>query len=409
MTSSDAAERRRLPLNFQYPNISTVGSAKLASLADAALASDPAVLARLRVQFAEDRKAFEDFTSGIRRLADGDAVGASETFLQILDGQFYIAGSMCQVLALLVRDEISPAISLYNTTIDLIRAAESGSASGLFGDRALAQETRRCLQAAESAKATAGEWPLPRLFRIILSYPRSGNTYLRQFLSFAFSTPPYTVYSGVSRIFSRQFHDPADRDAVFLKDHVLREEYFKMPIVAPVRDGRDAVVSLARFLYAEGSHNLVHKGELASFISFVADRMPYGFWGDHTLALLKAKARGSDVRWVRYEQVFNHFSKLVELAEEIAGSHDLIRVDEAAFVRFVATEKIRLAAKSDWSEHLRMPQDSYLPANWTIGGGSIDWRTAFDGPARRRFHDLGGTEALVRMGYETDEDWWRQG
>src|ERR1700733_10438992 len=99
------------------------------------------------------------------------------------------------------------------------------------------------------------------------------------------------------------FPNVAPNEAVFVKNHKLEAEYLSADILAPIRDGRDAVVSLARFLYAEGSHNLIGRGELADFISFVAARMPYGFWGGHSLDLLRASDHGARIRLVRYENV----------------------------------------------------------------------------------------------------------
>ncbi|MGD1065801.1 MAG: hypothetical protein ABR975_03205, partial [Vulcanimicrobiaceae bacterium] len=79
----------------------------------------------------------------------------------------------------------------------------------------------------------------------------------------------------------------------------------------------------------------------------------------------------------------------------------------AGFLAFVASEKHRLASRPEWSENVPLPEDTYIPTNWSIAANTIDWQTAFDAPARRRFHDLGGTEALLRLGYETNENWWR--
>jgi hypothetical protein len=197
--------------------------------------------------------------------------------------------------------------------------------------------------------------------------------------------------------------------AVFVKDHVLQPHYLTGEILGPIRDGRTSMVSLARYLYAEGSNRFVRRGELADFISFVAAQMPYGFWGDHARALLDARDGGTRVRLVRYEEVIGRYSRLLALAREIANGTPVPCEDEAGYNDFVAAEKRRTQVGPGWSDEIALPEGSFLPQNWSIGGETINWRHAFDAPARRRFHDLGGTEILVRLGYETDEDWWRQG
>jgi hypothetical protein len=257
--------------------------------------------------------------------------------------------------------------------------------------------------------AAAGPLRIAAPFRYLIGYPRSGNTLLTQFLSFAFAAPNYSVYPGAGWYFSRRFHEREPGHAVFVKDHVLRSEYLEDEILSPVRDGRDATVSLARYLYAEGSNPFVRRGELADFLSFVAARSPYGFWGDHTRALLAARDRGARVRLARYEEIFGDYRRLLDLARELADGAPVPCVDEESYLAFVARWQRRIARQPQWSEGVALPEDSFIPRNWSIGGGTIDWRSAFDVPARRRFHDLGGTEMLVRLGYETDENWWRQG
>jgi len=230
---------------------------------------------------------------------------------------------------------------------------------------------------------------------------------LNQFLSYAFAAPHYSVYPSEARYFSRRFHEQAPGHAVIVKDHILRPEYLDADILSPVRDGRTAIVSLARYLYGEGSNRFVRRGEVADFISFVAAEMPYGFWGNHTNALLDARERGARIRLVHYADVLGNFSRLLALAREIANGANVPCEDQRGFDEFVSSNKRRLSRVPGWSESLDLPVDTFIPKNWSIGGETIDWREAFDAPARRRFHEFGGTEALIRLGYETDEGWWR--
>jgi hypothetical protein len=239
-------------------------------------------------------------------------------------------------------------------------------------------------------------------------HPRSGNTLLIQFLSFAFEAPDYSVYPGDGRYFSRAFYEPTPGHPVFVKDHILRPEYLEEAILCPVRDGRDAMVSLARYLYSEGNSSFVRRGELADFLSHAATQTPYGFWGTHTRELLNARKQGVQVQLMRYEMFGNHRA-LLALARELAGHGPVPRAEEDGYIAFTACLRLWLAQHLGWSEGIALPDASFVRQNWAAGAGTIHWRSAFDAQAQRRFHELGGTEMLIELGYETDRDWWRHG
>jgi hypothetical protein len=45
---------------------------------------------------------------------------------------------------------------------------------------------------------------------------------------------------------------------------------------------------------------------------------------------------------------------------------------------------------------------------WQQSRGKSNWRASFDRAAAKAFHDTGGTEMLIELGYESDPDWWKQ-
>jgi hypothetical protein len=328
---------------------------------------------------------------------DADALAALEP----------TCGAAASVVCALVLAEIgalAAALTVRNRRSDLVRAAPT--VPTYASDAALLREAARALQRA-GASADASAAPPAGTFRYVVGYPRSGNTLLLQFLEYAFDAPPYTVYPATGRLYASALADAALTGPTFVKDHVARPSAFGAPILNPVRDGRTALVSLARYLYAEGSNPFVRRSELAAFFDHVRDRMPYGFWADHVRVVLDARDRGADVRVVRYEELTGTHAQRVALARELSGGTPAPREDEPGFHAFVAAEKRRLGSRPEWSEGVPLPADTFIPSNWSIAGDTIDWHAAFDAPGRRRFHDLGGTEALLRLGYESDESWWR--
>jgi hypothetical protein len=395
---------------FMSPAIAVVGRTKLGALIAAITLRDEVTLATMRAEFADDADAFDHFVSGVCRLAAGDHATASSEFARVQSVKWLVSAGVLHAIALAATGEFRQAIALANRISDFVRASGMAGAPSYVADAALLREGVRCVQVAEAAfPAATGPLQIASPFRYVIGYPRSGNTLLIQFLSFAFATPNYSVNPGAGWYFSRRFHERAPGHPVFVKDHVLHPEYLEHEILSPIRDGRDSMVSLGRYLYAEGNSPFGRRGELADFLSYVAARMPYGFWGDHTRALLEARDRGARVRFIRYEEIFGDYQRLLALARELADGLPVPCVDEEQYDVFVARWKVRLALHRHWSEGIALPEDSFIPRNWSIGGGTIAWRSAFDAAARRRFHDLGGTEMLLRLGYETDEDWWRQG
>lgn len=321
---------------------------------------------------------------------------------------WWVQAELEDVLALAAVGELREAIALRNTVTDRFRASQEDPAKYDLG-MGLLRAVHEALRAAEAESPIArAPLQIAPLFRYVVGYPRSGNTLIQEFLCYAFGAPRYSVYCEKgARYFSRRFHERAPGHAVFVKDHVLDPAYLEDEILSPVRDGRTSIVSLARFLYGQGANRFVRRGELADFISYVAATMPYGFWGDHTNALLDARDRGARIRLVHYADVFGDFRQLRALAHEIANGLETTPDDERAFTAYSVARKRRLSSTPGWRESIDLPDDSFIPKDWSIGGETIDWRQAFDAPARRRFHEFGGTEALLRLGYETDEGWWR--
>jgi hypothetical protein len=398
-----------LPFGFICPDAVKAGDISLAILLAAVLRDDRETLATMRAQAEGDAAAYDTFIRAARSLVECDHASAAREFASVQAPDWKIAASILRAIALAAGGELRQAIALANQTGDVIRASGSAGAKTYWADLAMLAEAGRCIQAAEARHpAPVGPVQIASPLRYLIGYPRSGNSLLTQFLSFAFAAPNYSVYPASGWYFSRRFYERAPGHPVFVKDHILQPEYLDHEILSPVRDGRNATISLARYLYAQGKSPFVRRGELADFISHAAAHFEYGFWGDHTRRLLEASDQGARIRWLRYEEIFRNYGRLVELAEDLAGAEPVPCLDQGAYLAFVEWWQRRLRRQPQWSEELPLPADSFIPQKWSIGGDTIDWRRAFDLPARRRFHELGGTEMLIRLGYETDEDWWRR-
>lgn len=394
-----------LPFGFTAPEHASIGTINLGALiADAARGNETA-LASVRMRHADEVDSFDRFVAAVRVLIKGDHVKAADEFARFDGLHWQMPATALCALATAAAGDCRGAIKIANQMSDRIFDRHAVAFPIRRHAVALHKETIRCIKLAEASLPVVSDHSrLASRPRYVIGYPRSGSTMLTQFLSFAFAAPRYTVYAAASRYFSKGYHEPAPGHAVFVKDHILHPEYAEDAIVSPIRDGRDVMVSLARYLYVEDGSPFIQRGELADFLSYVAGRMPYGFWATHTRALLAARDRGVNIRIVRYEELFRNYQGLLTLARDLADGWPVACEDQAEYLALVAHDQ-RMDAVTPLPEPF--PDDSFIPGNWTVGGGTIHWRRAFDRPARRRFHELGGTELLLRLGYETDEDWWR--
>jgi hypothetical protein len=399
-----------LGLPFTCPETASVGGVSLASLIDAVARGDSVALATFRAQTGQLARELDRFVAGLRHIVSRDYAAAVQDFTTVGAPSWGVAASILRALAAAASGDLRGGLALANQTRDDLREAlERGEIDERYlADLALIRAALQCLAEIERSQPVPAARPaIPAPFFYVVSYPRSGNSLLRTFLSFAFRAPTYSVYPGDGRYFSRYFHDTSQPHAVFVKDHSWRDEYSDENVLAVVRDGRDVSLSYARYLYADGYHTYVGPHDLSAFLTFVTER-GIGFWADHVRTVLAARERGGRIRLVRYEDIFRNYAGLSALARQIANGAPVPRDDQAAFVSHLAESK-RMFVGAGWKPNVTLPEDSYLPRDWSVGGGTIDWRRAFDLPARRRFHELGGTEMLLKLGYETDPVWWRSG
>lgn len=392
-------------LGFTCPETTRVDGIALAALIRAAAAGDAAALAAFRAASTETEN-FDLFVAGQQRLLDGDAPAAADLFRAITPGAWQVAAMVLRSLAALGARDLRQAYAIANATRDSIEAARLAREPGYLPVRDLVMAGLQAVIGAEDAYPPAGPVSLSAPFRYLISYPRSGSTALRVFLHFAFAAPRYSVYPGDGRYFSRRFHDPAPGHAVFVKDHEWCDDYAEDESLGLVRDGRNAILSYARFLFIQGATQQIRRGELADFIGWTAGNPPLGFWGDHTRRLIEARDRGARLEILRYEDYVGDFGKLCGLARRLAAGTAAICEDEAQY-RALSAPHIGAAAER-WGQSITLPADSFIPQDWAIGAEKIRWQDSFDAAGARRFHELGGTELLMRLGYETDEAWWRQ-
>jgi hypothetical protein len=263
------------------------------------------------------------------------------------------------------------------------------------------------LLAEETMSPSRGSEPVRRAGPTcyVVSYPRSGNTMVMNALSCIFRVPAYSVFPNDGYFFSRFLYDASDASVAAIKDHVYRGSYLKDRVIYLIRDGRDASVSLCRFLEPGNHMNVEDDERFGAFLIATDQSYLFGSWAANVRLALKAQAAGADILISRYEDVRANPDEYFRIADFVAPDHVMSR-DRAEVVSHVERGKSELTGPEWGFDGQAVP---VLFKTWNQHRGESNWRTVFGPAARKVFHDQGGTELLMQFGYETDPDWWRNG
>lgn len=237
-----------------------------------------------------------------------------------------------------------------------------------------------------------------RLF--LVSYPRSGSTLLRKYFSLLQGQPQGSVYQAdVVNESSAPLAQGLERIEL-VKSHQLPDG--DSDIVYLVRDGRNATLSFLYMKFLMGNHRFSARREILDALRYVDAEE--GSWASHV--------RNASAQCARRRILFAKYEDLVTRPEWF-----LQRVLEFAQAAppssAVLSECVRLERKSDSYERNPYNGYSFQPEPnsiyETIKRHRFEdyWRFVFDADCRRHFHEQGGTEFLLRFGYESSADWWQ--
>lgn len=232
----------------------------------------------------------------------------------------------------------------------------------------------------------------------LLSYPRSGSTYLRQLVAELQGRPQLSAYPGdVVLPEGPALTDGLD-DVRLVKSHGAAAH--SVPAVHLVRDGRDASVSNLFLKELSGRRPRMRRGDLVAGLRHL-DEVGEA-WPAHTSAV-RSLGSGDAVITVRYEDlVADPSATLGRLMARFGGAVAPDELD-AAVARVAASRTYEANPLNGHHVHLD-PDSLFVPLR--AGRGGAHWHDVFDAPARRCFHEQGATPHLLRYGYESSADWW---
>ena len=300
----------------------------------------------------------------------------------------------------------------------IVARAEDGRTEEALTFTAMAIERRAVppvhrLLAALEAASSPPEGPMTdaegRPLVFVVSYPRSGNTRFLNILAGAFPGSRFTALLSEGRYVSPRGPGCAARGPVFVKDHVLREEYRHNPVVYLARDGRDCCLSFNDFKLRKPDveEATIRRGadSLEVILERGADR--FGAWPAHVTAALDWKAAGRNLTIVTYDALMADDGYPVVAGALAVAGVDLSRDRYEAGLRNAADKEEQLRAKAPgWARERIYPQGSMMD-RWLDIADASKWRSLLGPEDRARLHAAGFTEPLLRAGFEGDPNWWQ--
>jgi len=240
-------------------------------------------------------------------------------------------------------------------------------------------------------------WPLFPEDVFIVSYPRSGNTWIRfllanlkadvdrpiDFVEMERLVPDIHVFGQWEMIHKM----PPGR---FIKSHMLFDKRYKR-VIYVVRDGRDVMVSYYH-LHCPRNYPL-------SFLEFLRlhARIWPGHWHQHVQSWLDHAGELSFLL-VRYEDLL---AGPVEQFRRIAEFVDM-PTDRQLLTRAVENSTFEYLHKMELEKG--HPQCSDPRLKFFRKGGCGGWKQYF-GPEHKRLFKQQANDVLLRLGYIDSEDW----
>jgi hypothetical protein len=230
---------------------------------------------------------------------------------------------------------------------------------------------------------------------MIVSYPRSGNTWVRFLLANLLedSRYPLNFQQMQNRVPSIHSNDECRKIPVissprFIKSNMPYEPEYKK-VIYIVRDGRDVMVS---------AYNYYFSSNQISFLDFLQLNIWPGPWHAHVLSWLD-KAQQLDLLLVRYEDLLKNTTIQLKYIAHFIGlntNHD--KIDRA-----VRHSSFKALTKMEANQSFSSRTQPNLHKFFRTGKSGL-WKQYFHEEHKTVFKPP-ANPVLARLGYITDPDW----
>jgi hypothetical protein len=231
----------------------------------------------------------------------------------------------------------------------------------------------------------------------LVSYPRSGNTLVREYFSILQGRPQRSVYDG-------DVLKPFCTALTRALDHVDLIKSHQVPppdgsLIYLVRDGRDAAISFLYMSFLFGGHQYFRLSDLYDGLRHL-DEIE-GFWGEHVAKALE-QSKSRPVLFVRYEDlVKSPQTTLARMAAFLGAQLSVELLNECVRRQGISDSY----ASNFYNGYIYQPVKDLIYDILKRHRRQDYWRLIFDGRSKRYFHDRGGTQLLLHFGYERSADW----
>lgn len=233
---------------------------------------------------------------------------------------------------------------------------------------------------------------------LILSFPRSGNTWVRFLLANLVeheSAEPinfHTVHKVIPdlEVAEQQELVTNTLSPRFFKSHILRKDWNFKKAIYVVRDGRDAMVSYYHYLTQLGRFD----GDFLRFLA-LQDLHPC-FWHEHVESWLQWQDSHEGLL-IRYEDLISNCSRELDTMAQFAG----LSCNEDALKSAVSNSTF-IAMKKAEQEKGRPLGSSSL--QFVRKGELGNWRSLFEKGHIELFKKQ-ANKILLKLGYIDTEDW----
>jgi hypothetical protein len=228
----------------------------------------------------------------------------------------------------------------------------------------------------------------------IVSYPKSGNTWMR-FLVGNYLTGNECTFENCHKITPDIHMNPERCSAIkrprFIKSHAPYRSQYPNAIYM-VRDGRDVAVSY--YHYKLRMRDIAPDTDFAEFLeSFNQGRVdPFDTWSDHVQSWLD---QADSLLLVRYEDLQDDAELELRRVLEFSG------VDiEEGLQSAVDASKFENMKEQEEKDRETVDRGSKSSERFMRKGKSGQWQDYFDGETHREFLEFHGS-SLRRLGYVT--------
>ena len=228
----------------------------------------------------------------------------------------------------------------------------------------------------------------------LVSYPRSGNTWLRFILAYLLYEEADINFTNIHKYCPEmgklQDFTVTKNTVRIIKSHEHFNPSFPK-VIYVVRDGRDVYVSYYHYLYNESPEKISFKDFLDD------DAMPYGRWSDHIVSWLDNYI-GKPLLVIKYEDLFlNPISTIRKVLEfthlEAEDKSIKIALEKASFNKMKESE-------------LKYGRGKYISGpNVFMRRGQIGEWLAYFGDKEKTIFRKRENHVLVRLQYEHDFNW----